>query len=318
MDAMKNKNLLEILVVLLLIIVNSCGNNGNPAKDVIEENEIVSEETTELPSVTVECKACHNFDSLSQIVSQEQKGIKEWMSVQASGLIRIDPIFPSPSLSTNMSFPWQKRGRHNSNDLNGCSICHPVRSDGIGHGVRTYPSDTMNTVFAKEKSCDKSCHSWLTEAVAAQGFENADGQVPSYNGSLRPTDLLQGSDNAHSDIWKKGASIENSNFKIVAFNSGCGGCHNVFAESHGTIANCLDCHVFGGSKGELHANHVSYIADQADNLDVKHPEITFCAYCHREDEVSTERSNAACYNCHLSGHQPLDKDGKAHFWRTGE
>ncbi|NOZ02123.1 MAG: hypothetical protein GXP54_09575 [Deltaproteobacteria bacterium] len=27
-----------------------------------------------------------------------------------------------------------------------------------------------------------------------------------------------------------------------------------------------------------------------------------------------ERSGAVCYNCRLSGHQPVDAQGWAHFW----
>jgi hypothetical protein len=40
-----------------------------------------------------------------------------------------------------------------------------------------------------------------------------------------------------------------------------------------------------------------------------------CAYCHTELEPSP-RSSAACYNCHLSGHQPMNAEGQAHFWPT--
>ncbi|GMV39036.1 MAG: hypothetical protein AMXMBFR64_07520 [Myxococcales bacterium] len=90
------------------------------------------------------------------------------------------------------------------------------------------------------------------------------------------------------------------------------------SESHGAILGCLDCHAFGGPAAALHTAHVAVIADHMEDNDVDMAAMGAgpCGYCHTELEPSP-RSSAACYNCHLSGHQPMNAKGQAHFWPTG-
>ena len=71
---------------------------------------------------------------------------------------------------------------------------------------------------------------------------------------------------------------------------------------------------FGGGKGELHIMHVAAINDHGADIDATQAGIPACAYCHMQDRAYDYRSRAVCYNCHLSGHQPLNADGKPHFW----
>jgi hypothetical protein len=37
-----------------------------------------------------------------------------------------------------------------------------------------------------------------------------------------------------------------------------------------------------------------------------------CGYCHAPSELF----RAACYNCHLSGHQPFNDNGLPHYWNA--
>jgi hypothetical protein len=299
-----NYELKYFISFVIVFLINGCGQKqAETEKDVSEE----------LPYFTKNCKVCHDYNLLEKTVSDEDRGIKEWMSGHAGGLVRFDPAIPSPAVQ--IEFPWIKRGRHAQSDMKDCSACHPVLSDGLGHGIRSYPSPVMDMVFSGGKSCAGNCHEWIKESVGTAGFKNAEGQNPSYKGSLRPAALLQDAENAHSVLWKEGMRPESGYIKISAFNPGCGGCHNVSAESHGTISSCLDCHSFGGSSGELHKMHVSWITDNADENNADQPQMSFCAYCHRDDSVPPDKSSAACYNCHLSGHQPVGKNGTAHFWK---
>ena len=269
----------------------------------------------DLPALSLDCSECHDLGALTVAAGDEAAGPREWMTLAGVGLVRLSPVIPVPGVK--LTLPWARRGRHDSTELGTCGACHPIREDGVGHGIRAYPSAAA--VFSSGVSCASSCHEWLGTAVVASGFEGSDGATRTYEGSMRPVDLLQSADNAHSAIWREGARADGDHFRINAFNPGCGGCHNLSDESHGAVLGCLDCHDFGGENGELHTTHVAVIADHAESNDVEAVAngMSFCTYCHTPDDTPAPRSSAACYNCHLSGHQPLDASAQAHFWPVG-
>jgi len=299
-------------------LVLSCGDDKPQAqvKEVVAETGV--EEIAASPVIPVlesECQRCHVLDNLGRKLSDDNAGIREWMAAQGTGLVRSDPAFPVPGIV--FALPWPERGWHgeDSRNIDTCSDCHPVEENGIGHGVRTYPENARELAFAGGESCADGCHGWLAESVVSEGFRNGLGKVPVFNGSLRPEALLESGGNAHSDLFKKGAHPEELPMKIASFNAGCGGCHNVASESHGAIPSCVGCHSFKGTEGEkLRASIVAHIEKHVVDNDPDRPGDSACIYCHRQDESDPERSNRACYNCHLSGHQPLNGDGDPHFW----
>ena len=306
-----------IAILVMVWVGIGCGGESVPdvgpdvAADLVPDaGGEAAVETWEPPPFTTDCKTCHDVDSLGVVKGDEHAGAREWMTEQGAGLVRRDPAIPAPGVT--LGLPWPSRGRHGAGTE--CADCHPVRADGLGHGVRTYPAVVLDKVFSGGESCSGACHEWLSDQGASSGYLGADGKTPSYVGSLRPSQLLQGADNAHSTLWKLGLRVDLPPISITVFNPGCGGCHNATEESHGAVVGCLDCHHFGGSTGELHATHVQAIADNAGVIDAQRAGASFCSYCHRTDGVPVDRSNPACYNCHLSGHQPMDKDGRAHFW----
>jgi len=268
----------------------------------------------DLPPFTGDCQVCHDPASLGVPGADPQQGLRQWMESKGAGLVRRDSAFPDGAL--HLSLEWPRRGSHaEAEDASGCGLCHPVGPEGIGHGVRTYPEELLATVFTGGASCADECHGWLVEDVTVTGFEDGTGQVPFYQGSARPADLLAAGGNAHSTLWQEGARPQVLPMKIAAFNSGCGGCHHVAGESHGAIMTCTDCHGLAGSQGsQLHEQHVEFIAQHSSRLDPVHEGESGCGFCHLGDTGDPELHRAACYSCHLSGHQPLDVEGRAHFW----
>lgn len=267
-----------------------------------------------LPDVVVRCDACHDAAALGTAVEGAGLAPRDWAASRGEGLVRVDPLFPEPGLW--WATPWTKRGSHDPVALADCAGCHPTDADGIGHGIRTfrYP----DSVFAGGTDCAGPCHGWVPGNATATGFAPAEGTPPSWTGSLRPGALLAAADNGHARLWRDGARpADPDRFGYGAFNPGCGGCHQVATEDHGHVPGCIDCHRFGRMRGPLHAVHVTAIADAVDAID---PELggsggTFCDYCHADAESPGPRARAACYNCHLSGHQPLDETGIPHFWQ---
>lgn len=263
----------------------------------------------ELPAFNRDCASCHDLELLDKVLSDEPAGPREWMAQQGNGLVRVDPALPSAV--NQYGLKWVKRGRHGDHTGGDCLSCHPVRDDGMGHGLRIYPSGDL--AFKGGTGCAGPCHAWLADTVTVKGFEDSQGARPVYEGSSRPADLLEGADNAHSKLWREGARPDAGRFRIGAFNAGCGGCHNLAAESHGTVMGCLDCHKF---LGEPHDLHVQWVAQNMDELDpgAGQAGVPLCGYCHVHEDPSMDRSGGVCYNCHLGGHQPLDPQGRAHFW----
>lgn len=200
-------------------------------------------------------------------------------------------------------------------DAAACSGCHPIRDDGLGHGTKTYPAAYRGSPFEGGVNCAGACHAWLRDSIVASGFEDAQGATPEHRGSGRPDALLAVS-TAHRTIWQRGFRSTSPWQKIGALSPGCGGCHHAQSEKHGEVPACTACHRFGGVESEPHKEHVDRISTLIDQIDPKRPQMTACAYCHDEGDTARARSNAACYNCHLSGHQPLDANAKAHFWKV--
>lgn len=299
-----------LLALLSTLVLAAC------EEDAAEKPPVVAQ----LPPVVTDCSTCHELGELAAELSNERGGLREWVGSMGQGLVRRDPAIPAPGV--HLGFTWPGRGRHGlpGAEVEGdalreaCSGCHPVGADGLGHGVRCYPPEAARTVFTGGASCGGSCHGWLTGGVTAAGFQDAGGQTPTYQGSLRPAELLAAADNAHFALWREGWRTDSQRIRIWAFNPGCGGCHNAISEPHGAVAGCLDCHDLGGMGGEQHGRHVELITNHADRIDPGRPDPSPCAYCHRQGDLSGVRSRAACYNCHLGGHQPLDGEGKAHFW----
>jgi hypothetical protein len=155
---------------------------------------------------------------------------------------------------------------------------------------------------------------WLKGTVVSRGFEDASGKIAEYGGSARPDEMLTAVSTAHQKLWVEGYRSESAALRIAVLNPGCGACHHPQDESHGSTPSCLTCHSFGGAEGATHLKHQDLASTWMAKLDARHPDMTGCAYCHYESEGAASRSNAVCYNCHLSGHQPLDASGKAHFW----
>jgi hypothetical protein len=160
------------------------------------------------------------------------------------------------------------------------------------------------------------CHPWLGAATTATGFADASGKPRDWTGSLRPADLLAASTGAHHDLWLAGGRPQNPDaIGFLAFRPGCGACHTLGSDAHGQVPGCLDCHRFGGAQGPLHQAHVKAIsAGQATNDPEGAKQGLLCEYCHAAESGITPLGRAACYNCHLSGHQPLDDQGQARFW----
>jgi len=268
-----------------------------------------------LPEGVTRCDACHDLAELGTAVADASLAPGDWAAVHADGVVRVDPMFPEPGLW--WAVPWIGRGHHDANALADCAGCHPVDAGGFGHGVRTFPA--LDAVFAGGTDCAGTCHAWLPATATAVGFDPAEGDAPTWTGSLRPRALLEGADNAHSRLWREGARPADPDaFGYGAFNPGCGGCHQVATEDHGHVTGCLDCHRFGGPGGRLHGLHADAIADGVDAID---PGLAAsggsrCDYCHADGDSPGPRARAACYGCHLSGHQPLDADGMPHFWRV--
>jgi hypothetical protein len=322
MDAMTGRATVALLLAVSLLAACSEEKGSAAEKDTSEARDLSSgasdlsegedrgPELPPLPALVSDCTVCHDTEALAHTPDESSGSAGAWMAKRGRGLERFDPAIPEPG--TRLAFPWTERGHHDGSS--GCAGCHPTRDDGVGHGVRTYP--LLDSVFEAGADCASSCHAWLPESATAEGFEDSAGERPSYEGSLRPGDLLAGAETAHSKLWREGARPRASRFRISGFNGGCGGCHNVAAEAHGTIPSCLDCHDFGGKTGETHKLHVAAIAENMGDLDVQADAagLSFCAYCHVGAEDGGSRSRTVCYGCHLSGHQPMGKDGGAHFW----
>lgn len=263
------------------------------------------------PQQVPDCTQCHDIAALTAPVSSEP--LREWTTLQGRGLVR-RPVMIQTSADA-FDAPLPRRGNHTEMTPAQCVACHPVSEQGIRHGLRIYPREARNQVFRSATDCARSCHGWLPDEAISIGFTPASGTPPEYSGSLRPHELLTGGDNAHAAIYRDGF-VRDGGFTLLLsqLKPGCGGCHNVRNEFHGTINSCVQCHRFGDTSGRLHITHTDAIEAGRDANDPDHATEMGCSYCHGFGNLESDLKNAACYNCHLSGHQPLNDAGQAHFW----
>ena len=316
-----------LLATLALALVVACGSSKGETSDATDAADGHGDSasatdglTTDggcevtLPALNLQCAGCHDLTALRAPTDPSVLPPRAWMELAGEGLTRVDPAIPTPDAS--YALRWPRRGHHDEGDDEACAACHPVRDDGVGHGVRTHPLPAQ--VFSGGAGCGTSCHGWLPGQAVVEGFEGADDQTPRYEGSLRPDDLLAAAapDRGHGLLWREGASPDPEVFAITSLNPGCGGCHHLREESHGAMLQCLDCHRFGGQTGVLHARHVAAIDEDVERLDpaLVAAGASYCLYCHPGDDAPVERARAACYNCHLSAHQPLDDSGRPQLW----
>ena len=290
---------LRTLGLFAMLVSSGCGGSGSEQpQDSSAAAEV--DPGPSLPALMDECANCHALADLGQAPAGKPMGWREWTLEHGTGLIRQDPAFPDPV--THFVLPWPERGFHDEDELqeDRCLDCHPVDSWGIGHGGET---------------CAGSCHSWLPAMITTRGPVPAQGQPVEYKGSMRPETLLEAVEGAHQQLWKGGLRPENLPMKIASFNLGCGGCHNVSSESHGHVPACTQCHKICGPDGqEIRDRMLEAIAARRKELDPEHSEMSACGYCHPQGDPYQQVGQAACYNCHLSGHQPVDKEGQPHFW----
>jgi len=257
------------------------------------------------------CAMCHVYSELS--TARSNVPAKHWAQAAGGGLTRKDVLIALDHWQ--FAYHWPRRGAHDAVDLADCSGCHPVSREGIRHGVSQYSPAIRELVFAGGADCAAACHGWLPAEGTAAGFIPAAGPAPQITGSFRPADLLAGAANRHAGIYNRGyRSGPSAELRITMIKPGCGGCHNAREEAHGAIVGCLDCHLFGTVMGERHQSHVQRISLRRAELDPGHADREACTYCHAFEDDPDGLARGACYNCHLSGHQPLDGEHTAHFW----
>ena len=257
-----------------------------------------------------ECEQCHDMAGLS---AKSTEPVRAWIRAQGRGLTRKIVLISNGKFQFVFDFP--KRGGHPEMDDDRCLECHPVSSEGIRHGIRQYGESARALAFTAGQSCAAQCHGWLSDTGTVSGFAPATGSAPAYTGSLRPHDLLSAHTRGHNKIYTEGyVKQEGEPIGFSRIQPGCAGCHNQHNDQHGTMTSCLDCHRFGGLSGDLHSAHVTLISQHREQIDPDNEDESGCNYCHGLDDSPGNLTNAACYNCHLSGHQPADSEGKAHFW----
>ena len=274
--------------------------------------------TKTVQSNAVSCYDCHDPFQISMSRSNEALGIKEWMQAGSSGLVMIQPYNPPPLFI--LILEWPPRGRHPF-DLNtdDCAQCHPIYNNVENHSNSGYPPQAQRFLYDGGIDCAGGCHTWLQGNVLSTGFSSSTGTTPTYDGTLDPFSLLTSVQTMHTGIFLAGFRItqDDPDLAIRHLNPGCGGCHNWDGPRHGHIAECTDCHVFDPSvPGGLHQSHISVISATQARMDPADAGMPSCAYCHGFSDTTVNHvlSDASCYNCHLSGHQPMGADGMPQFW----
>lgn len=292
---------MRTLFIAALVMVCAC---EEPPEEVVEDNG----------GPPPLCDQCHKLQELQTPGSTDAPA--EHMRKAGVGLVRVMELMASANLQ--LTFGWVERGRHPKYTLKECSSCHPVSAEGVRHGMSQYPPESRANAF-KPESCAASCHQWLGKSVTSAGFKPKSGAAPSYSGSIRPGDLLAAAGDGHALLYKKGysksAARVQKGIKVGRILPGCAGCHNTQSDKHGETPACLNCHTMGGSSGKLHGRHVTAITQKRAAIDPGNAAASTCDYCHGFSSTKTNLKNAACYSCHLSGHQVMNpKTGKPHFW----
>ncbi len=257
---------------------------------------------------------CHSVTALNAAISSAAP--REHTAAKGEGLIRKAVLMPTKNKTFKLVYP--RRGFHPEATTTGkCLSCHPVSAEGVRHGISQYPKAARALAFSGGKTCTTAkCHPWLKTSATSTGFTPAKGAAPVYKGSLRPHDLLTaGAQDGHGKIYAKGyVKPAKANILVGRLRPGCVSCHGTRNDKHGSMPGCMDCHKFGGMTGTVHMKHVSAISKGRATIDPANAKESGCNYCHQL-EKPTKLKNAACYNCHLSGHQVVDpKTERPHFW----
>ena len=206
---------------------------------------------------------------------------------------------------------WTERGIHAVNDTDNplpatmsCYQCHAQTCDNCHlNDFQVHASGPEPPIFPEgasgqvDKDCAQGCHAWVKagETITSEGFTNASGdpQQTTYVGPISPAELLEAAKTdkpLHAEIFAT---------------YGCEGfCHGGPQAPHGTITLCKSCHSFQFSNAEevnLHSTHVSFVEAEQPLADPAGAEAgsPACNYCHS--------SGASCWNCHLSGHDPVTR-----------
>ena len=257
---------------------------------------------------------CHSIPALNTPLSSAPA--REHTTQKGEGLVRKAVLMSTKNLTFKFVYP--RRGYHPDGTTTGeCLSCHPISSEGARHGISQYPKEARTVAFSGGKTCATAkCHPWLKTSVTSTGFTPATGAAPAYKGSARPHTLLTaGAKGGHGKIYRLGyVKPDKANILMGRLRPGCVGCHGTRNDKHGSMPGCMDCHKFGGVTGTVHKKHISAITKGRAAIDPGNASESGCNYCHQLEKANTLK-NAACYNCHLSGHQVMDpKTGKPHFW----
>lgn len=299
-----------------------CPDVGTPAcgtPDVADDTGAASVDAAVYTAIT-DCFACHRASDLTQEKSGAALAPGAWMALAGEGLTRYDPGSPLDA-ELHFELRWPRRGHHPEMDAGACGDCHPVRADGLGHGVSQYGASAREQAHAAGgASCATSCHGWVGGERAIAPPYDAEA-LPTLVDDVSPEGLLSAiEDGPHARLWRQGfvAEAQDDEWVFQLIGPGCGGCHNARVPRHGTVPQCSDCHAFGAIGDRLHQVHLQAIGAGQAQLDPAADDRDSCAYCHNRNAPGAEDPDevyrAACYNCHLSGHQPLNADGQPHFW----
>ena len=240
--------------VLLVVAGPGCGSEINTQVD------------------TSECFYCHSESQLEETLPSALSSPAEHMSVYGSG-VRVSPSY-DPTEKYSWGFEWIKRGYHDEEALKSCSPCHNTL-DETKHGGFFYPVYSHDEMYVAE-NCAGSCHRWL------------------YLTPWEPQILLMEDGNPHGVLYRRGYKGESRRIKLSEIKPGCGGCHSVLYNRHGSVPECLTCHNFyyEGGESDPHSAHLARLGNNESS----------CGWCH--GGYGDPRYRAACYNCHESGHNP--------------
>jgi hypothetical protein len=309
------RSLIFAILIAMMVIWGGCKSSPGQADDI--KTDVISDGTagsdTRDTMDKTQCNNCHDYSQLAEKKSTEAP--REWTAKSGQGLTRKITLNFAADIAFSYRFP--RRGNHTIETAGepGCSTCHPMSTQGLRHGMSQYPLSTRSQLFTSQTDCGSACHDWLPASGTSVGYKPKEGTAPTYSGSLRPYELLTGANNRHAEIFKNGwVKVTGDPISIQRIKPGCGGCHTIIDERHGTMTECLDCHKFGGMSGAIHMAHLEAINQNRETIDPDHGTESSCNYCHGLNDSPTRLLNSACYNCHLSGHQPLDASGKVHFW----
>ncbi|MBI2061282.1 MAG: hypothetical protein HYT87_16205 [Nitrospirae bacterium] len=253
------------------------------------------------PRVGVECSTCHDYAALTAARGSDADGPREWLGTSSKGLLARTSPFTGLE---EYVLDWPRRGRHPAFTLepDTCFTCHPVTSTGSRHSLDAYPPG----VTESKGDCASSCHLWLPNQVRSSAHPDL-GTGGTYDGPGRPYEMLTQTRTRHTDVFEKGYPADKprkSGAKVQFIAPGCVGCHSFQDPRHGTIATCTDCHSFATKTPEaasgqgLHELHLMFIQSKRSSAMPSN-----CSVCHGYENDQT-LSNAMCYNCHVSGHNP--------------